>query len=279
VTDWQLTFNGLVCGPGTSYLVTSVDGWLDVQGVTTVDTPRPNADGTWTTPDYNPSRLVNVTIDIAGDVTPFATAVAAFEAATQTQAAPSAVVLTIPGRSPETIMAKVRRRVIPTDFAFARGLTQASVQFFAPDPRRLGAVVTASTGLPTSTGGLTFPATWPVAWRAITLSGSISIVNPGDTAGPLALRIDGPCTAPVITQVGTGRVLAFSSSLVMPADDWLVIDMGARTVLDRGTSSRAGYLTSRGFFDFLPGTNVIAWTASTYDSRARLTATGYPAWR
>jgi hypothetical protein len=279
-SDWTLTFNGLTCGPGTPYGVTSVDGWMDLQGVTTVDTPKPQADGTWTSPDFNPSRLVNVGLDAyAADPDTFAAVVAALEAATQTQADVSPVTLTIPGRDPETIYAKVRRRVIPTDFGFVNGLSSAQVQFFAPDPRRFGDTISDSTKLPTSTGGLTWPATWPLTWTGDKQQGDVSLFNPGNAAGPLVIRIDGPVTGPSVYLEDTGMSVAFSDALVMGAKDWLVIDMDARTALLRGTSSMAAFITARQWFGFQPGDNSIAFQSFTYDARALMTVTASPAWK
>lgn len=278
-TDWTVTFNGLTMGPGTPYGITSLDGLRDLQGVTMVDTPKPQADGTWTSPDYNPSRMVTVGVDISGvNPTDFETNVAAFEAATQAQRVESPATFSLPGRDPDLIMAKIRGRVLSTDFAYAQGLSNAKLQFWASDPRRFGAQVAGSTHLPNITGGLGFPIHFPLAFTAITKQGQVSLVNQGNAIGPLVVRIGGPVTGPSVYLEDTDMTVAFSDALVLGAMDWLVIDMDARTALLRGQSSMAPFITQRDWFGLQPGSNTIAFQSTVYDSRALMTVSGSPAW-
>lgn len=125
------------------------------------------------------------------------------------------------------------------------------------------------------TGGLTVGFTVD----ATTVTGQVSLVNPGNEPGPVRLRIDGPCVGPVITHVSTGAQLVFSSSLVLRAGEWLEVDMESRTVLANGQSSRAGWITSRGWSQFDPGRNTWSFTAASFTSAARLTVTATPSWK
>lgn len=129
-----------------------------------------------------------------------------------------------------------------------------------------------------SAAGLTIPAAG-LTINAVTVTGQVSLTNPGNDTGPLRLRIDGPCTGPVVTHVGTGDRLVFSSSLVLAAGEWLDIDMEKHQVYANGQSSRAGYITARGWFGFDPGPNTFAFTAAQYDAASQLTVAGTPAWR
>ena len=52
-----------------------------------------------------------------------------------------------------------------------------SVQFAADDPRKFSAPITASTHLPSSSGGLTIPYTIPYSINAVQVSGQVSIFN------------------------------------------------------------------------------------------------------
>lgn len=126
-------------------------------------------------------------------------------------------------------------------------------------------------GATPTVGGLTID--------AVTVTGQVSLTNPGNDTGPLRLRIDGPCTGPVVTHVGTGDRLVFSSSLVLAAGEWLDIDMEKHQVYANGQSSRAGYITARGWFGFDPGQNTFAFTAAQYNAASQLTVAGTPAWR
>lgn len=151
-----------------------------------------------------------------------------------------------------------------------------NVQLVAMDWRKFYTPITASTALPSSSGGLTVPYTIPYTINAVQTSGQVSIVNPGNETGPVTMRIDGPCTGPVITHVGSGLSLVFAASLSLGAGEWLDIDMEAHSVLAQGQSTRAQWVTSRGWFGLEPGDNTFAFAAASY-SPALLTVTATPA--
>jgi len=154
-----------------------------------------------------------------------------------------------------------------------------SIQLVALDPRKLGAMLTASTALPSSSGGLTVPYTIPTYTIASTVvTGQVALTNAGNVTGPVRLRIDGPVTGPVVTHVGSGLALTFATSLVLGSGEWLEVDMDKRTALANGQSSRAGYITGRGWSGFEPGANVWAFTAQSYSAGALLTVSASPAW-
>lgn len=145
------------------------------------------------------------------------------------------------------------------------------------DWRKFGTPMVGATFLPSTSGGLTIPFTIPFTISATLVTGQVNLTNPGNTQGPVRMRIDGPCTGPIVTHVGSGHALAFASSLVLAAGEWLDVDMEAHTVLANGQSSRAGYITSRGWSAFDPGNNSWAFTAAVYDAASMLTVTGTPA--
>lgn len=154
-----------------------------------------------------------------------------------------------------------------------------SIQLVAVDPRKFAAPLSASTRLPASSGGLTVPFTVPFTISATTVSGQVSLHNPGNETGPVILRVDGPCHGPSITHVASGLTLVFSASLVLGVGEWLTIDPEARTVMANDQSSRNGYITSRGWFGFVPGDNTFAFTATSFDADALLTVTATPAYK
>lgn len=155
-----------------------------------------------------------------------------------------------------------------------------SVQFVALDPRKFGATLTGSTLLPMTSGGLTVPFTVPFAINSTVVSGQVALTNPGNTTGPVIIRIDGPVTAPIVTHRGpSGVPLVYSSSLVLAAGEWLMVDMDARTALGNGQASRAGYTTSRGWFGFDPGVNVFAFSSPVYNAASSMTVFATPSWK
>ncbi len=155
-----------------------------------------------------------------------------------------------------------------------------SVQLAAEDPLKYGDLVTATTLLPSSTGGLLRPSTWPRTWTGVSNAGQIILNNTGNTAAPVWLRIDGPIEAGgwTVTHVGQKRALTFASSLALGAGEFVTVDMENREVLAQGQAARSGYVTSRGWFALDPGPNTLAFSAQNYSATAQLTATTKPAW-
>jgi hypothetical protein len=119
----------------------------------------------------------------------------------------------------------------------------------------------------------------PFTINAVTVTGQVSLINPGNETGPVRLRIDGPCRGPVVTHVATGAQLIFSSSLVLGYGEWIDVDMEARTVLANGQATRAPWITSRGWSGFTPGENTWSFTAAAFDAAALLTVVATPAWK
>lgn len=155
---------------------------------------------------------------------------------------------------------------------------QWSVQVTADDPRKYGQSVTVSTALPSTSGGLTFPLTLPFTIGATTVDGSVSIVNDGNIASPLTVRFDGPVVGPKVVHVQTQRAWAATGATLGAGEFWTV-DMDRRTVLAQGQSSRAGYVTERGWLELLPGANDFVFSADTYSGSALMTVTAASAWK
>lgn len=155
-----------------------------------------------------------------------------------------------------------------------------SFQVIAKDPRKFGDLITVSTRLPSSSGGLVFPVTFPVTFTGVSATGKLTINNPGNTQAPVWLRIDGPIPAGgwAVTHVGKKQSLTFSTALALGAGEFVTVDMDRREVLAQGQAPRSGYVTSRGWFSLDPGDNEIAFTAQNYSSTALLTVTTKPSW-
>ena len=258
---------------GVQWVTSDVEGWGAPSG-TLAPVQKPRHDGAWGGVSYRKPRSIVIsgacvapTADLASDALDRLSAAVAL----------SDTVLTV-SESGRQRWANVRRdgEVLPvwmgsTAFTF-------SAQVAALDPRKFGSPVTASTALPSTTGGLTVPFTVPFTISAMTVTGQIALTNPGTVNGPVALRIAGPVTGPIVTHVASGRSLVFSSSITLGAGEWLDVDAEAMSVLANGQSSRNGWVTSRGWPLFEPGSNIYAFTAATFSAGALLTVTGTPAW-
>lgn len=155
-----------------------------------------------------------------------------------------------------------------------------SIQIRADDPLKYGDLVTQSTALPSSSGGLVYPVTYPVTYTGVSVTGVLQINNPGNAQAPVWLRIDGPIPAGgwTVTHIGKKQSLTFSTALALEAGEFVTVDMEKREVLAQGQSPRAGYVTSRGWFSLDPGDNEIAFSAQNYSSTALLTVATKPSW-
>jgi hypothetical protein len=165
------------------------------------------------------------------------------------------------------------KRINPTDRTF-------SIQIAAKDPRKFGDLTTATTRLPFSEGGLTFPVTFPITFTGVSGTGVVRVNNPGNVAAPVWLRIDGPIPAGgwSITHQGKQQTLTFATALELGAGEFVTVDMDRREVLAQGQAPRSGYVTSRGWFDLDPGDNDIAFSSQNYSSTATLTISTKPSW-
>jgi len=155
-----------------------------------------------------------------------------------------------------------------------------SIQIVAKDPRKFGDLITASTRLPFSEGGLAFPFTFPIMFTDVSGTGVVTINNPGNTQAPVWLRIDGPIPAGgwTVTHIGKRQAVSFATALELGAGEFVTVDMDRREVLAQGQSARSGYVTSRGWFSLDPGDNDISFSAQNYSSTASLSVTTKPSW-
>lgn len=159
-------------------------------------------------------------------------------------------------------------------------LGKYSILIVAKDPRKYGDLATFTTLLPSSSGGATWPVTFPVTFTGVSNSGQVVITNPGNTQAPVWLRIDGPIPAGgwSVTHIAKQQTLTFASSLALAAGEFVTVDMEAREVLAQGQAPRSGYVTGRGWFTLDPGVNTIAFSAQNYSASAQLTVTTRAAW-
>jgi hypothetical protein len=256
---------------GVQWILDDFKGW-GAPGGTLAQTQKPRQRGAWSGLSYAKPRPMVAT---GACIAP--TAALASDALDRLISASSldATVLSVAeGDRSRWCMARRDGDVLP-DWVGACAFTY-SVQFAADDPRKLGTPLTGSTALPSSSGGFSFPMSFPFAINSTVVSGQVSLVNPGNETGPVTMRIDGPCTGPVITHVGSGLRLVFSASLTLGVGEFLIVDMEAHAALAQGYANRSNWITSRGWSGFEPGNNTWAFTAAS-TSAALLTVTATPA--
>lgn len=272
ITFGPLTLNAIDVN-GTRWRVTKFDGW-GTAGTTLSPIQKARQSGAAVGDSFATGR----TMTISGLITSVSAAQHSLDWDALIAAIPRYPVLMQVSESGRVrwCMAQRYGEIIPQKLnAFCSTFT---VQVFATDWRKFGTELSASTLLPSTSGGLLVPATVPFTVAATSVSGQVSLHNPGNEVGPVWLRIDGPTTGPVVTHASSGLMLTFSSSLVLQDGEWLDVDMEKHTVLANGQVSRSGYVTSRGWSGFVPGDNTWQFTAAAFNAASRLTVTAVPSW-
>jgi hypothetical protein len=150
------------------------------------------------------------------------------------------------------------------DITALRTTGAVDVQFTcqAEDPRIYDdAVLTQALiiGVPITTG-FAFPLGFNFGFGAPASPDGVMITNYGNRPAPATITIPGPVTNPVIYNDTTSSTLSFS--IDVSASDYLVIDLGQRTVKLDGTVSRRGALLEPDWFLLQPGGNFIRYRAS-----------------
>lgn len=260
---------------GVQWVLSDLQGWGS-PGSTAQATPRARGRGSTMSEAFLKHRtLVGTGSILTEDPALLTGAIDQLIAAIDLQ--PFQITVAEPGRT-RTLTVQRQDDVLPkklnayeADFSF---------QVIAKDPLKYGDLVSASTVLPSSTGGLVRPSTWPRTWSGVTNSGRIAIVNEGNFPSPVWMRIDGPVPAGgwAATHVGKKQTLSFASSLALAAGEFVTVDNERREVLAQGQAPRSGYVTSRGWFNLDPGVNEIAFSAQNYSSTALLTVSTKPTW-
>lgn len=159
-------------------------------------------------------------------------------------------------------------------------LASYSILMSAEDSRKFGDLVSVTTRLPFSEGGLIRPSTWPRTWTGVSHTGKVSITNPGNEQAPVWLRLDGPLPAGghAVSHAGSKRTLTFATQLALGPGEFITVDMDRKEVLAQGIEPRQGYVSSRGWFTLDPGENEVSFTSVNYSAAANLTVTTKPSW-
>nr|DAJ09987.1 MAG TPA: tail protein [Caudoviricetes sp.] len=154
-----------------------------------------------------------------------------------------------------------------------RTVLSYSVELFACDPRLYSDVLlSASTGLPSSVGGMTFPyafggdgSQWAFAERVT--SGTVTLNNDGDTDSPVTIKITGPVVNPMVEH-SSGKRLQLLQTL--GAGHYVVFDGRSKQVLLDG-SDPARNVLFREWANASVGQNTWRFSSAEYNPQARMT--------
>lgn len=276
--DFQIEWSGLLFGASKLYGIRSLTGWFDLPAGRLGVESRANRHGAYPGQYFADSKTVTAQILIRGLTPAFTAGVKALKAVTaydENEAEQPLVIRWGDGRR-LMVMARCARRDIPSDSStYPQGVTLATVQWVASDPRMYelpGNNV--STTLAVASGGLVFAPVFPLDFGAGVLGGSLILSNSGDSQAWPIFNLTGPLTAPMLVDQSTGKVLAFKTSTVIPAGTTWSIDTNRRTVTVLGsTVSRNGELLTRQWFSVPGGGSLtVSFTSQVYNSAANLSA-------
>jgi len=163
-------------------------------------------------------------------------------------------------------------------------MQRAAVEFHAGDPTFYDPVAGAQTfDLGGAADGFAVPTAVPTAIGASTIDQTHLVTYPGSAPSSPVVRIVGPITNPIITNVTTGKVLSFTGYTVAAAD-WYDTDTryGQQTVVDAAGASQIAKLTDAsdlGTFALAPwpvaagGVNAIRVTGSAITAATQVIVT------
>lgn len=280
-SDYEIEFRGLLTGGESDIALVQIEGLVDLPPVRSADQILLRRHGAHPGDDFSDVRSIVVTYELhSATAAGFADLVSDLQQAFSPGGVEIPFVFQIPGvagGAKALIWARAKRRQLPVNLDWFYRQPLATIELVATDPLLYSASESSgATSLPSAGGGLTFPATAPLTFGAVSTGGTISAVNSGSFDTDITLRIDGPVTNPRVESLTAGKTIAVNITLA--TGEYLVIDTKARTVLLNGTASRYSSLdTSSRWFTLAPGTNEITFRAST-PTVATLAAVWRSAW-
>ncbi|WP_062641343.1 phage distal tail protein [Streptomyces maremycinicus] len=277
--DGQMQWAGLLMGPGTSYEIDrgGLSGWEDLPEYDSSDADHPTAHGAWPGARYAKPRRVGGTVwtvPAQDDTASSLTATRVLRQALLLGDAERWLAVRLHGET-LAVRARVSQRVLAADRTYTtQGVSRASVQWYATDPRRYSVTEqTAVTGAPQPESGLTWPLTWPLYWGQAASTGDVNADNGGSAPTHPVITFTGPCTKPTVTDRTSAQRLRYEIALA--AGDELVVDTAAGTVTLNGTASRrhtaAADSSPEELFAFAPGRAQLAFRPDTYGTGAQMT--------
>jgi len=258
-------------------ILTNLSGWgAPASTVETVQ--RPRGHGVWVGEGFHVGKYMTLTGTIVAP-TPDQANATFDELAAAASLTPTT--WTVVERSLTRSMTVVRSGDITHAVSGDGTVIDWSLVLLAGDPRKTSTELSGSTGLPSTSGGMSFPMSFPFSFTETVTSGVVTLTNPGNAPGRVTLRITagvGGLTGPAVTHIASGATLQFATSLTIPEGNWIDVDMEAQTVLENGQAgaTRNGWVTGRGWSSFDPGANQWAFTAQSGVGTLEVTAT--PSW-
>jgi len=170
---------------------------------------------------------------------------------------------TVTGEVAKQVYCKVFSKKVTQEYSNDPFMREFTINLLAVDPRIYSQIETTSTVyIPTSTGGFSFPLTFPLNFGTARVGGTVSCNNLGNFESLPLIRIYGPVNAPEIKNV-TDSNKYIKVNMVVSSGDYLEINLDSKTIMLNGTASRYLYLNSgSNWFSLLSGNNSLTFKDS-----------------
>lgn len=243
MADGEITWGGLVLGGDTDYAISEISGWEDLADVTDLSVARVRGHGDHVGDIYARGRVVTVMGQIADSVDRDALA-QALRAATPVSSEVTDLSVDLLGQA-LTAGARLVRRTVTIARTYDVGEIPFALQWRCPDPLRYGqSQPPVSTGLPTSSGGLSYPLAYPLDYGTAGTPGQVTLTNEGTAPAPFVFEVFGGSTTglPGGFELSAGTQRLVYPTAVSPGET-LTGDTAAGTLVAEGTADRRGFLT------------------------------------
>ena len=143
---------------------------------------------------------------------------------------------------------EVSVRAITIPDTQGRPVIDFAIDMLAPDPKRYGATVSASTGLPSAGTGITYPITYPLSYGTPGDPGRVAVSNGGTANTFPMLEVAGGLDAGFsLVELGTGREVRFERVIPQGSTVFLNPRTG-RAYIDAPANDVSGFLTRADWF-------------------------------
>lgn len=285
LTPWQVQLaSGAIVGAGSGINLSTIGGLRDLPAIRVNDQERGQDDGAYPGTSYLGERVVPIQWELTL-ATGMETALQTLAAGYQNVTDPDTVVMTggayleqhagvanvglplsaiqiqLPGRAyPFVVFGRPSKYTVPINTAYQWGQVQVSTEWTSPDGLLYdGSIASASTGLPTPTTGLSWPAAFPWSFGAST-GGLITLNNTGGYRTSPLIVIQGPVSFPRVTNTNTGEYMDYN--IVLASTDTLVINHQTGVVTLNGSANRNNIVNvGSTFYTMAPGNTSLTFSS------------------
>lgn len=249
--EGQVMVRGLVMGPGTPYTILTEFNPHIRSARVTGSQPRVWNHGSWAGTEWGSEAVIPIKVLVTGE----SDDVESWQRAHQDLAAAFRPVGTDGDQElrwvrggREYLLIGRPRMVEPEMSLIHGGNAFTQLGFVALDPRIYSGTQTIAgpIGLPTFTGGLTFPMSMPFTISGVLDEGTLDLTNTGTADAELLFRIDGPVNNPAVTLQRDDGIRSISVDVNVSSGYYLEIDTAARSVLLNGSISQRGVTSTEG---------------------------------